>query len=417
VAAVAIDSRVSPAHVQLSHVALKVLGLHPHRRIALTKCPSKTTASLPATIFLHPVLPASNQSASGQAMEDQQQISKQDLQQVFAAWLQTQACGRMSEPASGSHANVGPATRASTEDSAAGYKADAERQCVPLQDGSVVCLQLADRPDESMYLIELRWPAGVPKHRGPLQLSAPEFLSAGILVEVGKAMELPSLQGQATAGTQWGSPGSGAEPAVEGFGEKWVSEFGLQALSRLLPLLHDRSRRLLCGAGAPPPGGLLVCGPAGSGVLPIPGPCFCSQTASSDRDSTVQDYLMSEGCEKSWQSFPHVLSGVLPLDRGVFTRPKSALLLCVRRQDCPCAEVRAGLGPSSSLPHTCRLGRLQRSKHRDPQQSSGVPATPGDSPTTSIKCQTRSFPRYDKSFSTKPLVPSRHKACCRPHMV
>ncbi len=50
-----------------------------------------------------------------------------------------------------------------------------------------------------------------------------------------------------------------------GFGEKWLAEFVRPAMERLLPLLHHTSRRLLWSVDAPPPGGLLVCGPAGSG--------------------------------------------------------------------------------------------------------------------------------------------------------
>lgn len=50
-----------------------------------------------------------------------------------------------------------------------------------------------------------------------------------------------------------------------GFGRKWVEEFSRPALARLLPLLHHTSRCLLAALDGPAPGGLLVCGPTGSG--------------------------------------------------------------------------------------------------------------------------------------------------------
>ncbi len=51
-----------------------------------------------------------------------------------------------------------------------------------------------------------------------------------------------------------------------GFGRNWVEEFSRPALARLLPLLHHTSRCLLAALDGPAPGGLLVCGPAGSGT-------------------------------------------------------------------------------------------------------------------------------------------------------
>ena len=44
-----------------------------------------------------------------------------------------------------------------------------------------------------------------------------------------------------------------------------MEEFSRPALARLLPLLHHTSRCLLAALDGPAPGGLLVCGPAGSG--------------------------------------------------------------------------------------------------------------------------------------------------------
>ena len=51
-----------------------------------------------------------------------------------------------------------------------------------------------------------------------------------------------------------------------GFGRNWMEEFSRPALARLLPVLHHTSRCLLAALDGPAPGGLLVCGPAGSGT-------------------------------------------------------------------------------------------------------------------------------------------------------
>ena len=60
--------------------------------------------------------------------------------------------------------------------------------------------------------------------------------------------------------------------ARAGFSAQWVAEYTAPALARLLPRLHHTSRCLLAALDGPAPGGLLVCGPPGSGapVRPIP---------------------------------------------------------------------------------------------------------------------------------------------------
>ena len=45
-----------------------------------------------------------------------------------------------------------------------------------------------------------------------------------------------------------------------------MEEYSAPALARLLPLLHHTSRCLLTALDGPAPGGLLVCGPPGSGT-------------------------------------------------------------------------------------------------------------------------------------------------------
>jgi hypothetical protein len=62
---------------------------------------------------------------------------------------------------------------------------------------------------------------------------------------------------------QQAKPGSGTMAALAGAG--WLREAAEAALRRLLPVLGFTPRSLLQSWGVPRPGGLLVCGPAGSG--------------------------------------------------------------------------------------------------------------------------------------------------------
>lgn len=62
-------------------------------------------------------------------------------------------------------------------------------------------------------------------------------------------------------------PFTSAPAPAGGFGRGWMQEFGTPALARLLPLLHHTSRCLLATLDGPAPGGLLVCGPPGSGTM------------------------------------------------------------------------------------------------------------------------------------------------------
>ena len=142
---------------------------------------------------------------------------------------------------------------------------------VALQDSSVLAMVSADRQQYAAYYLEFAWPAGVPKPAGVLRLSAGAVLASGMRVELGKTVELPKAQPAAYAALSReavaaGQPGSGERNEGMQWGERWAQEFGVPALQRLLPLLHHGCRAALASAGAPPPGGLLICGPAGSGA-------------------------------------------------------------------------------------------------------------------------------------------------------
>lgn len=343
VAAIAVNEGVSPAHAQISQAVLRALGLEPHRRIALTKTASAAPVALPAVVVLYPVLPSSSEPLLpelSESVQREEELSLDELQQLFPAWLIAQAAGGASS------------SQQQNGEDAADVKEE-QGGVVPLQDGTLMCLEHATTQRQSTYLLELQWPPGARKHRGAVQMSASAFLSANIRLDMGKAVELPSLQPMTLSKAQQSA--AGVDLPSGGFGEKWFQEFGTKALARLLPLLHDTSRRLLCGAGVPPPGGLLVCGPAGSGGWHSVASFLVLALHSSQESAAVQplreDYFRKSlivilcGRCLSWQDDEEVCS-------------KDAATLC--REDCPCEEVRSCSGSASALPHTCGVGRLQK---------------------------------------------------------
>ena len=68
-----------------------------------------------------------------------------------------------------------------------------------------------------------------------------------------------------------------------------MEEYSAPALARLLPLLHHTSRCLLATLDGPAPGGLLLCGPPGSGA-PASTPGVIAPAASW-RDAALVDLM------------------------------------------------------------------------------------------------------------------------------
>ena len=320
-ATVEVYDRISPAHVQVSHAMLHTLGLQVHRRVALRPCtPSQPPQppQPPAAVVLHPVGEPGEADADAAGLG---QLSPRQLQLLFAAWLHAQSSRRShSGPISDTMEQVSLDSSSSAEHlpepsgqavadlqngAHAGSTAAPAERAVGLQDGTAMRLEFGSQPGLSAasFFIELRWPPGVPRPPGPVLMQPSHFLQLGVSVELGKAVALPlstahpaaptaglqkvsaahekllahpryhnedaqvAEQGRMEEGLhQWGGNAQGGKAAMVGFGEKWLAEFVQPAMARLLPLLHHTSRRLLWNADAPPPGGLLVCGPAGSGA-------------------------------------------------------------------------------------------------------------------------------------------------------
>lgn len=294
VAAVEVSDSVSPAHVQVSQAVLQQLGLQPHRRVALRPYSATAPPQPPAAVVLHPVSGAASEAAPSDSSTGRaappalQQLSPQQLHALFAAWLQAQSSrpktsqGDINRAMASQFLNEGPSHAASnsgpleTGPSQNGARAAADTGCadgaveqaVPLQDGAAMWLQLPSQQEPAALFMELRWPPGVPRRKGAIPVQLSQFVRSDIAVELGSPVDLPIVStghpANAEKGTEEESQQDGKLSV--GFGEKWQAEFVRPAVERLLPLLHDTSRRLLFAAGAPPPGGLLVCGPAGSGA-------------------------------------------------------------------------------------------------------------------------------------------------------
>ncbi len=317
-AAVQVDDRISPAHVQVSQAVLQTLALQPHRRVALRSCSPSQPAQPPLAIVLHPVT-----SMTEAEVPTLQQLSPRQLQLLFAAWLQAQSVrckphadlnGAMEGLSLGnSIANAADSAGSAANDLQNGGEAQnktstpsAAEQSVPLQDGTAVWLEFPAEQQSLAFFLELRWPPGAPRPSGPVSMQPLQFLRLGIGAELGKGVELPlvsTAHPAAAASMQTGGM-QGVKGAAVGFGEKWAAEFMRPAMERLLPLLHDTSRRMLRAADAPPPGGLLICGPAGSGESRSSQlQCTLCSTQKCFQDITALWLL----CD-SWTEIVHVLT-------------------------------------------------------------------------------------------------------------
>ncbi|BDA47966.1 probable peroxisome biogenesis factor 1 [Coccomyxa sp. Obi] len=278
VATVEVDDRVSPAHVQVSQAMLQTLGLQAHRRVALRPCTPSQPPQPPSAVLLHPVGEPDTADADAVSLR---QLSPRQLQLLFAAWLQAQSSrGSHSKSISDAMEQVS-LNSSSAEHSSEGARsampglqnAGPAEQAVALQDGTAMRLGFASqRQQPAAFFIKLRWPPGVPRPPGPVLMQPSQFLQLGVSVELGKAVALP-LVSTAHPAAAAANLQKGGKAATVGFGEKWLAEFVRPTMERLLPLLHHTSRRLLWTADAPPPGGLLVCGPAGSGKTALVRAC------------------------------------------------------------------------------------------------------------------------------------------------
>jgi hypothetical protein len=281
VAAVQVDDSISLAHMQVSQAILQTLALQPHRRVAVRPCPPSQPQQPPVAVVLHPVsLPETGETEAPSL----RQLSPRQLQLLFAAWLQAQSsqCTSLTDINSAVEGLSLHGSAAQAADSAAPAGSDlqngghargddsvqsAAERSVPLQDGTAMWLEFPSQRQPTTFFLELLWPPGAPRPSGALPMQPLQFLRLGVNVELGKGVELPLVStAHPSAATSLQNGGlQEAEGAAVGFGEKWAAEFVRPAMERLLPLLHDISRRMLWAAKAPPPGGLLVCGPAGSG--------------------------------------------------------------------------------------------------------------------------------------------------------
>ncbi|CAK0784927.1 hypothetical protein CVIRNUC_008132 [Coccomyxa viridis] len=287
-----IDETVSPAHVLLSPPALRQLGLRPHRRLAVTLKAAQQPGSAPLSVVLHPVRelrPGVHRLVSAEV--DLQGLGAPDLRSFFASWLACQAAAGAHSPGCSTPEAAQSASMPQEAGSGQGFRAaqmqsDAEKNgkssqsscvnmAVPVQSGSIVSVQSADGERTSSFFIELSWQAGEPKECQFMLQSAAAFLESSTSVQLGPALELPAVaqrdksawpdQARLSSSSTSGTQAATSPPSLSGFSRQWVEEYSAPALARLLPLLHHTSRCLLAALDGPAPGGLLVCGPPGSG--------------------------------------------------------------------------------------------------------------------------------------------------------
>ncbi|KAK9907564.1 hypothetical protein WJX75_006024 [Coccomyxa subellipsoidea] len=215
-----------------------------------------------------------------------------------------------------------------------------------MQDGTAMWLEFPSQRQPTTFFLELLWPPGAPRPSGALPMQPLQFLRLGVNVKLGKGVELPLVStAHPSAATSLQNGGlQEAEGAAVGFGEKWAAEFVRPAMERLLPLLHDTSRRMLWAAKAPPPGGLLVCGPAGSGKTALIRKC----AQALERHPLCRTHVVWVNCrEVETSTLAKAKACLLPLLREAAECMPSLLvlddleLLCPARADGPDAEAAA----------------------------------------------------------------------------
>ena len=157
-----------------------------------------------------------------------------------------------------------------------------------------------------------------------------------------------------------------------------MEEYSQPALARLLPLLHHTSRCLLATLDGPAPGGLLVCGPPGSGA-PATNPCRCRANCNTVmllpkiQSRALEPLMAHTVCAKQ------TLATRRPAQEARVARGNSMLTRPVRcREERPGRGCGARLEPRRDVPHACGLDQVWGDRDRDPWQSQGSPTTPGE---------------------------------------
>ena len=199
-----IDDAVSPAHILLSPVQLRQLGVRPHRRLAVTLKARHLIARQPLAVTLHPVRelrPGVHRLVSTEV--DLQSLSRTELRHFFAMWL---ACQGSAAPEPRKFVSSPVASKAQSAERMAGSDqqgftegSSAANECissdaamVPLQSGSVLSMQSAGGERSSSFFVELSWQPGAPKDSQIMLQSAQGFLKSGVPAELGPAIELPA---------------------------------------------------------------------------------------------------------------------------------------------------------------------------------------------------------------------------------
>eukprot|EP00884_Botryococcus_braunii_P019130 jgi/Botrbrau1/5900/Bobra.0366s0078.1 len=239
-----VSGTVGPAHIMLMPPAVRAVGATPCTRVAVLRAAKAVPRTVVAvqSIVLHPVQPGGT-GRDGLASDG----LLTSLRARFLAWFQAQDQGIQKHAYANGHAaeEIEPGTTLA-------------RVTVPIQSGTILEV-FGERIHES-YFLELRWAPGVPRSGNYVMLSPADVSNQSFPLELGAAADLP---GAAVAVKVSGETGL---PAVaSAFGERWQRDYALPALKTLLPLLHHTCRKELWRMRARAPGGLLLCGPTGSG--------------------------------------------------------------------------------------------------------------------------------------------------------
>ena len=161
-------------------------------------------------VVLHPVRelrPGVHRLVSAEV--DLQGLSAPDMRGLFASWLACQAAAGAHGPGCSTPEAAQSASMPQESGSGHGHRADkmqsdaamngrsSQGSCndleVPVQSGSILSVQSADGEKCSSFFIELNWQAGEPKESQFLLQSAAAFLESGTQVQLGPALELPTV--------------------------------------------------------------------------------------------------------------------------------------------------------------------------------------------------------------------------------